>query len=42
VGVPPVVPPITTPPITITLPLPLPALDVPPLLPGLPALRIGD
>jgi hypothetical protein len=40
VGVPPVVPPITTPPITITLPLP--AQDVPPLLPGLPALRIGD
>jgi hypothetical protein len=43
VGVPPVVPPVpTTPPITITLPLPLPVLDIPPLLPGLPALRIGD
>jgi Domain of unknown function (DUF5667) len=42
VGVPPVVPPITTPPITITVPLPLPVLHVPPLLPGLPALRIGD
>jgi Domain of unknown function (DUF5667) len=42
VGVPPVVPPVTTPPLTITLPLPLPPLNIPALLPGLPALRIGD
>jgi hypothetical protein len=30
------------PPITITLPLPLPPLNIPALLPGLPMLRIGD
>ena len=42
VGAPPLVSPIPTPPITITLPLPLPPLNVPALLPGLPALRIGD
>ncbi|HEX4723257.1 MAG TPA: DUF5667 domain-containing protein [Pseudonocardiaceae bacterium] len=38
---PPLAPPTTTDPPTLTLPIPIPGLNIPALLPGLPALRIG-
>ena len=39
---PPLAPPTTTGPPTLTLPIPIPGLNIPALLPGLPALRIGN